>query len=99
MFHELGHIENGDFGISFEKEKGEEEEKANDFAESCLIPPKEYYDFTQKRDFSVNGILKFAEKINRDPGIILGRLQKEKIIGYDKREYNSLRRKYIFHWK
>ena len=83
LFHEIGHIINGDFGISFEKEDGEEENKANKFAEEKLIPSKDYSEFIRKKDFSLESLIIFADKINRDPGIVLGRLQKENIISYD----------------
>jgi len=95
LFHEIGHIINGDFGISFEKEDGEEENKANKFAEEKLIPSKDYSEFIRKKDFSLESLIIFADKINRDPGIVLGRLQKENIISYDDWKFNSLRTKYI----
>ena len=33
------------YGISFEKETGEQEAAADKFAEDCLIPPEEYKSF------------------------------------------------------
>ncbi|MEE1315425.1 MAG: HigA family addiction module antitoxin [Faecalimonas sp.] len=36
LFHEIGHIMNGDYGISFEKETGEQEEAADRYAEEAL---------------------------------------------------------------
>lgn len=99
LFHEIGHIVNGDYGISFENEDGEIEEEANKFAEEKLIPLHAYNSFLQRKSFSIENIISFAEEINRDPGIILGRLQKERIIRYDDWKYNSLRKKYFFHWK
>ena len=36
LFHEVGHIMNGDYGISFEHEIGEKEDAANRFAENIL---------------------------------------------------------------
>lgn len=64
LFHEIGHIINGDYGISFEKETGEQEEAAN--------------------------------RINRDPGIVLGRLQNDKIVDFNDWTLNPLRHKYSF---
>lgn len=95
LFHEIGHIINGDFGVSFENEVGKEEEIANRFAEDMLIPRSEYFKFLSEACFTVESILKFADKINRDPGIILGRLQNDKIIRYDDCRFKELRRKYI----
>lgn len=95
LFHEIGHIVNGDLGVSFEDEFGKKEENANEFAEEKLIPLKNYSDFKDNFDFSLKSIIEFADKINRDPGIVLGRLQKDKIIGYDDVRFNSLRKKYL----
>jgi addiction module HigA family antidote len=36
LFHEIGHIMNGDYGISFEKETGEQESLADEYARECL---------------------------------------------------------------
>ncbi len=94
MFHEIGHIINGDFGISFEKEEGELEEKADLYARNMLIPPKAYDEFVRERNFDVESIKKFAKVINRDPGIVLGRLQKDKKVDYKNVALNSLRHKY-----
>lgn len=50
LFHEIGHIINGDYGISFEKEAGEQEVSADKFAEDCLIPPEEYERFISDKN-------------------------------------------------
>ena len=95
LFHEIGHIINGDFGISFEKEKGEQEIAADRFAEDSLIPADDYQEFVAKNKFTVSSIRLFAEKIDRDPGIVLGRLQNDKYVGYDDWSMKPLRKKYI----
>lgn len=94
LFHEIGHIMNGDYGISFEKESGEQEEAANRFAEDSLIPKTYYQEFIKQGEFDLQAIKKFANKINRDPGIVLGRLQKDKKIDYNDYTMNTLRHKY-----
>ncbi len=94
LFHEIGHIMNGDLGISFDKEKGEIEEKADKYAQDKLIPSNEYEDFIKKRKFSVDSIKQFSRQINRDPGIVLGRLQNDGLVGYKDVALNSLRKKY-----
>lgn len=94
LFHEIGHIINGDYGISFEKETGEREELANKYAEDSLIPEKLYKEFREKGQFDLQAIRLFADQINRDPGIVLGRLQKEEIVSYDDWRMKSLRHKY-----
>lgn len=94
LFHEIGHIVNGDYGISFEKETGKQEEAANKYAEDCLIPPDSYQQFLKRQKFDLHSIKEFAHQINRDPGIILGRLQNDKLIRRDDRTMNALRHKY-----
>ena len=94
LFHEIGHVMNGDFGISFEKESGEQEDRANKYARDMLIPPEQYQEFVRENKFDIYSIRRFARKINRDPGIVLGRLQKDKKVEYDDWSLNPLRHKY-----
>lgn len=94
LFHEIGHVINGDYGISFEKETGEQEEFADRYAENMLIPPEMYQEFVNKNSFDIYSIKEFAEKINRDPGIVLGRLQNDKKIGFDDWTMKPLKQKY-----
>jgi addiction module HigA family antidote len=94
LFHEIGHIINGDYGISFEKESGECEELADKYAENSLIPPQKYKDFLEKKEFDLKSIKVFASQIERDAGIVLGRLQKDEIVGYNDWTMKSLRHKY-----
>ncbi len=94
LFHEIGHIINGDYGISFEKEKGEQEDVANKYAEDSLIPPEQYQEFLMKKQFNIRAIRSFADQIDRDPGIVLGRLQNDGIINFDDWRMQELRHKY-----
>ena len=94
LFHEIGHIMNGDYGISFERETGGQEELANKYAEDSLIPNRQYQEFKEKKHFDLSSICCFADQINRDPGIVLGRLQKDGVIGFEDQSMNSLRHKY-----
>lgn len=94
LFHEIGHIIHGDYGISFEKETGEKEEIADKFAEDALINPDEYQEFIQNKVFNITTIKTFAEQINRDPGIILGRLQNDGLVEFNDWRLQSLRHKY-----
>ena len=94
LFHEIGHIINNDYGISFEKETGEQEDAANKFAEDYLIPPDKYEEFLNQNKFDVDTIRDFAKQINRDPGIVLGRLQKDKKVEFNDWTMKSLRCKY-----
>lgn len=48
-----------------------------------------------KKDcFSSISIREFAKSINRDPGIVPGRLESDGIVGKDDASMNSLRHKY-----
>ncbi len=94
LFHEIGHIINGDYGISFEEESGEQELAADLFAEDSLIPREQYNDFVASKRFGLNDIIRFAESINRDPGIVLGRLQNEELVRFDDWTMKPIRHKY-----
>ena len=82
LFHEIGHIMNGDYGISFESESGEQEEIADKYAEDMLIPGEQYQLFVEEGRF------------DRDPGIVLGRLLNDGKVNYEDRMLASLRHKY-----
>ena len=83
LFHEIGHIMNGDYGITFSENKSESEDAADLYAQQKLIPEDQYKAFLEKTtEFNERNIRKFAEKINRDPGIVFGRLQNDQKIMY-----------------
>lgn len=63
LFHEIGHIMNGDYGISFDAESGEEEEIADKYAENMLIPYELYRKFIEENRFDVQSISIFAKKL------------------------------------
>lgn len=71
-----------------------EEELADKFAEDCLIPPDKYQEFLEKKKFDLQAIRIFANQIERDPGIVLGRLQNDGIIEYNDWTMKPLRHKY-----
>lgn len=94
FFHEAGHIllhrkdrpfvldnvvENlGDHVVDPEMQQIEEE--ANRFAAEILIPPESLAEFVKARDFSNDAIYDFADRVGVGPGIVVGRLQHEKIL-------------------
>ena len=94
LFHEIGHIINSDYGISFDKDKGDKESVADKYAATALIPEENYKTFTCKKEFTVKDVMKFADEIDRDPGIVIGRLQNDGLIKYDDWAMQSLRHKY-----
>jgi HTH-type transcriptional regulator/antitoxin HigA len=91
LFHEVGHIVLGHVGRHKICTQDCEIE-ADNFAKDILIPQQDYDNFIAKKMFSTLSIKEFAENIGVTPGIVVGRLQKDHFIGYDK--YNSLKVKY-----
>lgn len=96
LFHEIGHIINGDLGITFEGRTRHAEDNADTFAENRLIPADVYQQFLRECNhyFTLQDIINFARQIDRDPGIVLGRLQNDGEIKYGDRRFASLQKKY-----
>ena len=95
LLHEVGHVVNGDFGISFESETGDIEKAADAYAENKLIPPSAYDSFLRQSQgyYTEASIRAFANSIDRDPGIVLGRLENDRYIAHNN-EFKNLRHKY-----
>lgn len=91
LLHEIGHIVKSDYGISY---LGDIEDEANKYAEDKLIDPIKYREFVLKRKFDVVSICEFAKQINRDPGIVVGRLQNDNYLKFNDYRYNSLKRNF-----
>lgn len=91
LFHELGHILLGHInqpnGTTIE-----DESDADAFAKETLIPAAEFHAFTSRNDFSKTSICSFARNLNILCGIVVGRLQKEGFIDYNR--CNDLKIKY-----
>lgn len=93
LFHELAHI----FLDHLNKREGlseTDEENADNWAKDTLIDKKIFEGFTNNNDFSPNAIISFADSNSIDPGIVVGRLQREEYIKYS--WHNDLKRKYTF---
>jgi HTH-type transcriptional regulator/antitoxin HigA len=78
LFHELGHIVNGDAEIrfvDFDSVKSEQEEMADIFAGNALINPDDFKGFLKTGDFSLNAISQFAKRQGVKNYIVIGRLQ------------------------
>lgn len=69
-------------GITFEGEHDDQEDAADKYAEDKLIPPDAYKSFLEKQQYGEQEIRLFAQYIGRDPGIVLGRLQKDKKVAF-----------------
>ena len=93
LFHEIGHIVSGDYGVSLEEDKGEKEDAADMYAREKLIPADEFESFVQTGNYTLEAIRMFAKHIDRDPGIIAGRLAREEA-NYNNSALNALRTKY-----
>jgi addiction module HigA family antidote len=100
FYHDCGHILNDskkDMFLDYD-ETDKEEDEANTYARNILIPQKEYNDFIScHKEEDINAIIvsTFAKKIGIAPGIVVGRLQHEKVIGYSK-QYSNLMKKIDF---
>lgn len=97
IFHELGHaIKNHKrhMTISYSKNNIEDEEEnaANEFAKNLLINKSDYLAFISRGKFDKASIQKFAKEQGVADFIVLGRLQKEKYVPWDK--YQDMKRKY-----
>jgi addiction module HigA family antidote len=97
FFHECGHIALHGKKMLF-LEDGEmasaEEEEANTFAADRLIPAALWAAF-KPTAVSASTIRAFAVDVGIAPGIVLGRLQKEKRVGWNR--LNDLKVRYV--WK
>ena len=96
LFHEIGHIMNDDYGITFCGNQNSSEDKADLYAQRKLIPQEQYEAFIKCHTiFNELCIREFADSINQDPGIVLGRLQNDGKVSYAETELsNKLRHKY-----
>lgn len=92
LFHELGHIILGHLNLEDGVDSVNEIE-ADDFARDQLISQDDFAHFVSKREFSREALLSFSKDIGIDPGIVVGRLQKEGYIDFS--WYNDLKTKYM----
>ena len=96
LFHEIGHILENDF--SSDEGNSESyllsEEQADQFAKDFLIRPEDYQAFVKKGNFDKTDIICFAEEIDIHPSVVLGRLQNEGILGFDR--FRELKVNYYF---
>ena len=97
LFHEIGHFINDDIKqrrFDFVIEDSEEEELANKFASDVLLNPSSYADFVKANDFSLEAIKEFAKSQDVRNFIVIGRLQKEKILAYSEFSEEKIRYKW-----
>ena len=82
LFHEIGHLINGDIGgaqlIDYTDSKSDMEDKADKFARKALINEEEYNAFVNQDKITEEKIIEFASEQGVMPFIVVGRIQKEK---------------------
>lgn len=86
FFHEVGHVLDSPGRREFVDAANLEstatddadEVTANRFARDILLPPEEYQSFVVKDDFSATAVRAFAQAQKIAPGIVVGRLQRDK---------------------
>jgi len=89
FFHEAGHLLLHGRQATFVDGKdvarsavGQAELEANAFAADHLIPSFEWTRFVRSNPSTVTGVTRFADEIGVSPGIVVGRLQHEKLWPY-----------------
>ena len=97
FFHEAAHVllhNKKSIFLETDKHLGEQEEEANEWAANFLIPPKEFKRFVSQGSFTKAEIGAFAGKLALSPGIVVGRLQHDKLL--DHAYCNDLKRRLVW---
>ena len=85
LFHEVCHVlKHGNQKIIIDgiDKKGAFENEANQWAADFLIPPSAWSEFRHGSPFNKSIIITFARQIGISPGIVVGRLQRERRMKY-----------------
>ena len=85
LFHEIGHLLNGDIKthfIDYDFLVNESEDNANSFASDYLLNPESYREFINKGNYSLDSIKFFSSQQGVRPYIVIGRMQKERYLSY-----------------
>lgn len=83
FFHEAAHIllhSKRDVFLEGDGSSGETEAEANRFAADFLIPPQRMVELRQRRTYTKAFIRAFATDLGIAPGIVVGRLQHERLL-------------------
>ena len=98
LFHEIGHVLQMKIKKTFvsyndmDKVNDELEKEADHFSCEFLIPHNEYEKFIDLANYNILSVTQFAKRIGIHPGIVVGRLQHDKIISPE--QLNELKTKY-----
>ena len=79
-------------GLDADPEMAAMEAEADRFARDILIPPREWSEFRSGVTFTPSSVKAFARSVNIAPFLVVGRLQKEKLISY--KQLSSLKQRY-----
>ncbi len=89
FFHEAGHLLLHGRQSTFVDGKdvarsavGEAEIEANEFAADQLVPSSEWTRFVRSNPSTITGVTRFADEIGVSPGVVVGRLQHERVWPY-----------------
>lgn len=91
FFHELDHVLEGHINKPYGPTE-EDEIHADLFAGDTLLPPIMYSKFIAAKSYTFASVVSFSRQIGIDPGIVVGRLQRENHIGYN--QLNVLKKRY-----
>ena len=98
FFHEAGHLLKHAKRMTFLDILGEdgldaeEERQADAFARDFLISMAAYRRFVDRNDFSERTIRAFAQEVGVSPGVVVGRLQYERLLAWNR--LNGLKVRY-----
>ena len=81
-------------GLAVDPDLAEIEAEADEFARDFLIAPEAWRDFCGAGSFTAHSVREFAQSAGIAPFIVVGRLQKEKRIGYN--QLTSLKQRYTW---
>ncbi|MHB8107594.1 MAG: helix-turn-helix domain-containing protein [Candidatus Cryosericum sp.] len=88
FFHEAGHVllhgKRQVFVDGQDAEQNELEQQADKFATDMLIPPIAYDSFVQRGHLASSAIMSFAREQGIESGIVVGRLQHDQLIPYNR---------------
>jgi HTH-type transcriptional regulator / antitoxin HigA len=85
LFHEMYHVLEQSYkevSIEFDNQRSESdsERNADQFASDLLIPPREYARLRLLSNLNIEAVKQFASEIDVHPGIVVGRLQHDRVI-------------------
>lgn len=86
LFHEIGHLLNGDLTtrfVDFESVKAEIEDKADSYARNTLLDPSLYRAFIAEGNYTaLKEIKKFARTVGVPHWVVVGRLHKDEYLDW-----------------